>query len=155
MKTEADVERTSAMARDVVRAARGWIGTPYAHQQSCRGVGADCLGLVRGVWREIYGDDAEVPPAYSRDWAESLGQETMLEAADRHFQRIDRSVSEPGTLAVFRMRTGAIAKHAGILTSATHMVHAMEGSGASEVALGAWWRRRIVGVFRFRARGDA
>ena len=37
----------------LVAAARGWIGTPYVHQASCKGAGADCLGLVRGVWREI------------------------------------------------------------------------------------------------------
>ena len=28
-----------------------WIGTPYRHQASLKGVGCDCLGLVRGVWR--------------------------------------------------------------------------------------------------------
>jgi hypothetical protein len=31
-----------------VEIARGWIGTPYLHQASRRGAGADCLGLVRG-----------------------------------------------------------------------------------------------------------
>ena len=30
-------------ADDVVRMARAWIGTPYHHQASTRGVGADCL----------------------------------------------------------------------------------------------------------------
>ena len=36
----------------IVDLARGWIGTPYLHQASCRGIGCDCLGLVRGVWRD-------------------------------------------------------------------------------------------------------
>ena len=35
----------------IVRLARSWIGTPYHHQASVRGVGTDCIGLVRGVWR--------------------------------------------------------------------------------------------------------
>jgi NlpC/P60 family putative phage cell wall peptidase len=34
-------------------------------------VGCDCLGLIRGVWREIYGDEPEAIPAYSPDWAEA------------------------------------------------------------------------------------
>lgn len=34
-------------AADIVAAARGWIGTPYLHQASLKGVGTDCLGLVR------------------------------------------------------------------------------------------------------------
>ena len=36
---------------EIVAAARSWIGTPYRHQASLKGVGCDCLGLVRGVGR--------------------------------------------------------------------------------------------------------
>lgn len=43
----------------VVAEARGWVGTPYVHQASARGAGADCLGLVRGVWRGVFGDEPE------------------------------------------------------------------------------------------------
>ena len=72
---------------DIVAEARAWIGTPYRHQASLAGVGADCLGLVRGVWRGLNGRDAEAPPPYSRDWAEALGEETLIAAADRHLAR--------------------------------------------------------------------
>src|SRR3989338_4143365 len=48
----------------IVAAARSWIGTPYRHQASLKGAGCDCLGLVRGVWRELYGDEPEAPPPY-------------------------------------------------------------------------------------------
>jgi NlpC/P60 family putative phage cell wall peptidase len=133
----------------IVATARGWVGTPYHHQASVRGVGADCLGLVRGVWRDLYGSDAEMPPAYSRDWAEASGTETMLEAAARHLQSIRQSEAGPGDVLIFRLRPGAVAKHAAILTSATTMIHAMEGGAACEVPLSAWWRRRIAGAFRF------
>ena len=57
-------------AWQVVGAARGWIGTPYVHQASVRGAGCDCLGLLRGVWREVIGAEPETPPAYTPDWAE-------------------------------------------------------------------------------------
>ncbi len=62
---------------DIVAAGRGWIGTPYRHQASLKGVGADCLGLVRGLWRELIGPEPEVLPAYSPDWAEAGGRETL------------------------------------------------------------------------------
>ncbi len=39
-------------AARIVAAARGWIGTPYLHQASLKGVGCDCLGLLRGLYRE-------------------------------------------------------------------------------------------------------
>jgi NlpC/P60 family putative phage cell wall peptidase len=47
---------TSAYPAVVVAAARDWLGTPYHDQASVKGVGCDCLGLVRGVWREVVGD---------------------------------------------------------------------------------------------------
>jgi NlpC/P60 family putative phage cell wall peptidase len=37
----------------IVAETRAWLGTPYRHQASLKGVGCDCLGLVRGVWRAI------------------------------------------------------------------------------------------------------
>ena len=46
----------------IVEIAHGWIGTPYRHQESCKGAGTDCLGLVRGVWRDYIGPEPEVPP---------------------------------------------------------------------------------------------
>lgn len=134
---------------DVVHAARRWIGTPYHHQASLRGFGADCLGLVRGVHRDIYGDEPERPPAYSADWAETGGHETMLSAAQRHLMAVEASAAAAGDVVIFRLRPGCVAKHAAILTARDSMVHAVEGSGVVEVPLGRWWRRRIAGAFSF------
>jgi len=133
----------------VVAAARAWIGTPYHHQASAKGVGADCLGLIRGVWRDLYGEEAERPPGYSRDWGEVSGIETLIAAATRHLVPKDKSARAPGDVLVFRMRPGAVAKHAAILATPTTMVHAMEDRLAAEVPLGAWWRRRLAAVFSF------
>lgn len=134
---------------DVVRIARGWLGTPYHHQASERGVGTDCLGLARGVWRELYGCDAETPLAYTREWAEASGRETMLEAAARHLVPVAIADARPGDVLIFRLRHGLAAKHAGILTEGNRMIHAMEGVAVAEIALSPWWRRRIAAVFSF------
>ncbi|MBL8564734.1 MAG: C40 family peptidase [Hyphomicrobiaceae bacterium] len=133
----------------IVRAARGWIGTPYHHQASCKLVGTDCLGLVRGVFREIYGREAEMPPPYSADWAEALAAETLLEAASRQLLPTRDHVPQSGDVLIFRMRRGTIAKHAGVATGSQSMVHALETIGTVEVAINGWWRRRIAGIFRF------
>ena len=52
----------------VIAAARVWLGTPYHDQASLKGVGCDCLGLARGVWREVVGSEPFPIPPYSRDW---------------------------------------------------------------------------------------
>ena len=65
----------------ILQSARGWIGTPYLHQASLKGAGCDCLGLVRGVWREIYGDEPEETGPYSPDWAEATREEQLAEGS--------------------------------------------------------------------------
>lgn len=146
---EAEPALITAGAEKIVCIARSWIGTPYHHQASLKGVGTDCLGLVRGLWREVHGTDPEMPPAYSRDWAEANGRETMLEAARRHLVEIAVEDAGPGDVLIFRLRQGTVAKHAGIVATHETMIHAMEGRPVSEVPLGRWWRRRVAAAFRF------
>ncbi|GAB4283414.1 MAG: peptidase [Roseovarius sp.] len=136
----------------VVALARGWIGTPYRHQASCRGAGADCLGLVRGVWRELKGSEPAPVPAYSFDWAEAARVETLWQAAGRHFVAKPLQDEAAGDLLLFRMRAGAVAKHLGIQAEtgpAASFVHAYCGHGVVESPLSTPWRRRIVARFAF------
>jgi NlpC/P60 family putative phage cell wall peptidase len=133
----------------IIRSARSWIGTPYMHQASVKGAGCDCLGLLRGVWREVYGREPELPPPYSADWAESLGRETLAEAAGRHMQRIDPANYDAADVILFRWRDGLPAKHCAIATSVDAMIHAHDAAAVAEVGIGQWWRRHIAFAFRF------
>jgi NlpC/P60 family putative phage cell wall peptidase len=133
----------------IVAEARDWIGTPYRHQASLKGVGCDCLGLVRGVWRAVVGEEPERAPPYAPDWAEARGGEPLAEAAARHLTPIDCDQFGEGDLLLFRWRAHLPAKHAAIVTAADRIVHAHDGAAAAEVALASWWRRRIAYAFRF------
>jgi NlpC/P60 family putative phage cell wall peptidase len=135
--------------QDIVAAARGWCGTPYRHQASLRGVGADCLGLIRGVWREVMGPEPEAPPGYGPGWAEMGGGEALAQAARRHLEEIPYTDFREGDVLLFRWRTGLPAKHAGIAAPDGAMIHAQEGAAVTEIGLAPWWRRRIAFAFRF------
>ncbi|MEO1100578.1 MAG: peptidase P60 [Pseudomonadota bacterium] len=134
---------------DIVAAARRWIGTPYRHQASMRGVGADCLGLLRGVWREQCGDEPETAPPYSPDWAEILGEETLLMAARRHLVERDIGGAEAGDVLLFRMGAGCPAKHCAIRSPSDRIIHAYWGRSVVETRLSPWWQRRIAAAFSF------
>jgi NlpC/P60 family putative phage cell wall peptidase len=133
----------------VIAAARNWLGTPYHDQASVRGVGCDCLGLVRGVWRELHGPEPMPIPPYSRDWGETGIREPLAEAARQVMPELAPIAVVPGALLLFRMRTGAVAKHCGIVTEPGRFVHAYERSGVVEIPLDAAWRRRIAFLFLF------
>lgn len=136
----------------VVRAARRWIGTPYRHQASVLGAGADCLGVVRGVWRELVGSEPENLPPYARSWAEDGSGEMMLGAARRWLIAAPAGPVAPGDVLLFRVERGTVAKHCGIATGPETMVHAYDGHAVCETAIPDVWKRRLVGRFRVPAR---
>lgn len=138
----------------IVQVARGWLGTPYVHQASVKGAGTDCLGLLRGVWREVYGVEPEAVPPYSSDWDEPQRDEVLWRAAARHLQPVSLGDALVGDVILFRMRTGSVAKHLGIQSGdmPARFIHAYSGHGVIENALSAPWARRIVARFRFPER---
>lgn len=153
----------------IVAEARRWLGTPYQHQASLRGVGTDCLGLVRGIWRALYGVEAEAVPPYSPGWAEAgpgagLGAgpgagpragtvagkgETLLHAAQRHLVQIEGADLQAGDVLLFRPRMDGPVRHCAIASQTGWIIHAYWGRAVAETALTRWWRRRHVASFRF------
>lgn len=137
---------------DIVAATREWIGTPYLHQASLQGVGTDCLGLLRGVWRSVVGHEPQCVPAYTMDWSEACGTEEMLAAAFRWLVNKPLAEVALGDVIVFRMRPGFVAKHVGIVSATgpePRFIHAYTGHGVVENALTQPWARRIAGRFAF------
>ncbi|MFV0513143.1 MAG: NlpC/P60 family protein [Jhaorihella sp.] len=137
---------------EIVAAARHWIGTPYRHQAAVRGAGCDCLGLVRGVWRDLYGAEPEPVPAYSMDWSEPQREERLWAAARRHLVEMPAGALMAGDVILLRMRAGSVAKHLGIVSrggTAPRFIHAYARHGVIESPLSAPWLRRVVTRFGF------
>lgn len=143
---------TPADPSAVLEIARAWIGTPYLHQSSVQGVGCDCLGLARGIWRSLHGDEPwEVPP-YSRDWGEAGRREVLAGAARAALIEVALGDAGPGTLILFRMGTGVPAKHCGILGASVirpTLIHAYDRSGVVEETFTQAWARRAAFAFVF------
>lgn len=139
-------------AEGAVSAARTWIGTPYVHQASTRGAGTDCLGLLRGIWREVIGPEPELVPPYTPDWAEPEHREVLMQAAERWLVRKPLGEAALGDVLLFRMREGSVAKHLGIQSatgSAARFIHAYTQHGVLESPLSQPWARRIAARFSF------
>ena len=140
------------VAARIVAEARSWLGTPYRHQASLKGVGCDCLGLLRGVWRGLYGPEPEEPPPYAAGWAEA-GGDPLVAAARRHLVAVDEPlaayVPRAGDVLLFAFRAHLPARHCAIATGPDAIIHAHDGAAVAEVALSSWWRRHLAHVFRF------
>ena len=139
-------------AERAVAEARLWLGTPYVHQASCRGAGTDCLGLLRGIWRALYGREPEEVPAYTADWAEPIGDEALYHAGRRLLFLRPAASEAVGDVILFRMRAGHVAKHLGVQSetgAGARFIHAYSGHCVTESPLTAPWRRRIAARFAF------
>ena len=147
----------SGVSEQVVGEARAWIGTPYRHQASCKGAGADCLGLLRGVWRAVHGGEPERVPAYSADWSEPQGEERLWAAARRRLVSKELEDAAVGDVVLFRMRELGVAKHLGIISAlgtAPKFIHAYSGHGVVESPFSEPWARRVVARFEIPKAGS-
>jgi NlpC/P60 family putative phage cell wall peptidase len=131
---------------EISGAARAWLGTPYRHQASTLGAGCDCLGLLRGVWRSLYGVEPVVVPPYRVDGRDAA----LLAGAERWLVRAEGLVA--GRVVLFRLGRQIAPRHCGIMMSETRFVHAQERLGVVEANLTAGWRRRVAAVFEFPER---
>jgi NlpC/P60 family putative phage cell wall peptidase len=149
--TGADLDSVGADPGRVIALALSVAGTPYRHQAALAGVGCDCLGLVRLVWRGLHGHEAETPPPYAAGGEAAAGEdpEALIAAARRHLILVE--TPRPGDVLAYRWRPHQPVRHLAILTAADRMIHAQDGAGVVEVAFGPWWRRRLAAAFRFPA----
>lgn len=128
-----------------VATARLWIGTPYMTGQAVRGLGCDCVGLIRGVWSDLTGQPAPLVPGWRMDWAEARGR-PLVEAGRRYLIEADPTAPQPGQVVVLRMR-GNREAHCGIMDlprdGAAHLIHAMEDVGVVSVPFHAFAPRAV------------
>ena len=137
------------MNEKIVEIAREWLGTPYRHQMSVKGLGCDCLGLLRGVWRTYYqSDEPEQAPNYSPSWGDHRGDDPLMGVAKKYFDSV--SCLEVGDVLMFRMRPTMAVKHCAILTGPETMIHAYSRHEVREEDFSDWWQKKLVGRFRFR-----
>lgn len=134
---------------DIVQAAREWVGTPYRHRAAMRGAGCDCLGLLRGVWRDLYGGEPmAIVPNYRADWRDTRHASDLRAVAD---DLLTAAASGPqaGQIILFRLGRSVVPKHCGIALTANRFIHAQEGLGVIEANLTEGWRRRVAGLYEF------
>ncbi len=130
----------------IVSEAARWEGTPYQHQTSRCGVGADCLGFVRGVYRAVIGPEPYHVPPYRAFPSRGQG-ELLLDAAQAVLTPCDQM--KPASVLFFRFSPHFVAHHAAIVLSPQILIQALHRRGVCRIGFHPWWRRRLVAAFDF------
>jgi NlpC/P60 family putative phage cell wall peptidase len=140
----------------IVEAARSWVGTPFMHQQSLKGVGVDCVGVILGVGREL--GILEISP---EEWAPFAAYTRQPNPA-RMRKAMRRFLSESlvpacdiapvGSIGWFGWRAD-LPMHLAIVgefEGRRTMIHAFEHMGRCvENTIDDLWRRRVDSWWNF------
>lgn len=117
--------------------AAAWTGTPWHARAALRGVGADCVGLIRGILADV---SAHIitPPPYLHDW-HGTPDPLILDAGNRHLIPAD---GRAGQVVAFRIGAGPVS-HVGVRLDAERIVHVCTRRGTVETrapwhVAGAW-----------------
>lgn len=139
--------------QDVVQEALEWVGTPYHHRTALKQKGVDCIGLILGVYAQIFNEElfprSELP-IYSPDWRDATKRDNMLILARKHFKRVPKGQEQPGDVRMFRMKHDSICKHCAFQINDFEILHAYSGHKVCIGELTKVWKLRTVETFRFK-----
>lgn len=137
----------------IVTEARRWIGTPYQHQAAVRGVGADCVGLIRGV-----GFACDVLPPRPEEWAafNAYGRlpnpRRMREGMKTFLVELPAGAQRPGDIAWLAWRVD-LPMHLAILAEGLRgptIIHSFSDVGrVVEHGMTREWRDRVDSWWRY------
>ena len=109
--------------QQVVDEALTWVGTPYQHHQSCKGVGADCVGLCLGVFKAL-GCIAPgwFPQPYAQQWHIHRNEEQLVQTVESFGFAPHYGEPRPGDMLFFQY--GRVCSHTGLYVGGGNVVHA-------------------------------
>lgn len=131
--------------------ARLWLGTPWRHQACVRGVGCDCIGLIRGVAEPFLGP-VQIALDYSERWHLYRAESLMHRLFAERCEEIAPEDAAPGDVLLFGAGRGPA--HHCAYASPVGLIHCYREAGrVVEQTLTDWWRGKLRHAFRFP--GDA
>jgi cell wall-associated NlpC family hydrolase len=101
---------------DVVRVARSYLGTPYAHMGRKPGVGLDCAGVLICVGRDL----GLVPPDFDVPaYSPNPDGHSLIDWCEQHLgPRVAQEALEPGIALIVKAQVHP--QHLGILGDYAH-----------------------------------
>lgn len=127
----------------IVAEARSWLGTPYHHQAALKGIGCDCIGLLKGIYA-AFGGVVDLPADYSPSWHVHRAEERLRDGLRRYGQEVPLLSARPGDILLFGIGKGPAA-HGALLIEPEIIIHAYAEAGAviASRLTGRWlaWRR--------------
>lgn len=126
----------------MIAAARACLATPFHHQGRKPGAGLDCIGLIVVALQA-----AGFTVRDRADYGRRPDGKSLAEALIAHGAKPVETINA-GDILLFRY--DGQPQHAALATGADLMIHSFAPAGCVvETPIGAYWRRRLAGIYRF------
>lgn len=138
---------------DILLEAREWIGTPWHHAASCKGVGTDCIGLIVGIARACGIAEAREYATASeyRGYGRDPNPALLIAGCERWLAPIATDDAAPADILIMRFTDEP--QHFALVSALDPMyiIHAYaQARKVVENRVDDLWRSRIVRAYRFR-----
>lgn len=136
-------------AKEIIQEAKEWVGTPYQHQASLKGIGCDCLGLVRGIASDL----GYLPPNLNKTDPETIGYGNqpygkLVPLFVKYCQEIPLNALSEGHILIFKIKREP--QHCAIFIGNNTIIHALiTVPCVVEHEMDIDWLSKITNVFRF------
>ena len=126
----------------LVEAARKCLGTPFHHQGRQPGIGLDCIGLIVVALRA-----AGFKVNDKHDYSARPDGRSLVQALEEH-GAVRVTGIKAGRILLFRYDHQP--QHVALATGEDTMIHSFAPAGrVVETGIGAYWVRRLLGVYEF------
>jgi cell wall-associated NlpC family hydrolase len=112
---------TAALDALIVKEAMSWVGTPFVHGASVKGSGCDCLGLIKGVYENVFSCTADALPVYPETFWQDAVWHTLFLNRLHKVAGPSGTGPEAGRLLLFAKN--GILTHLGLGVDAQSMIH--------------------------------
>ena len=129
---------------EFIREARSWVRTPFRPNQSCKHVGADCIGFIAGAAANVGITLRDVRRAYPL-WADGTLEPWM----DEHLVKVYDD-PEPGDIFLMRWQRQWKPHHLAVYAGATIIQSYAGVLRVVEQPMHADWWEKLVWPYRFR-----
>lgn len=140
----------TATRAQIVTTAREWLGTPYKHQASLKGVGCDCVGLIKGLSHELKLTEYDTLGASDQkynNYSQMPDSAFMREALGRWLTPIRIQDVQDGDVLFLAWVKDP--QHLALKTDIGILHSYLQARKVVEHALDAAWAAKIIAAYRF------
>lgn len=129
-----DAAQELAERRAVIDQGLSYVGTPYHHRGTLRGVGVDCITFLLGAFQGARVLGAVELPRYPRDWHLHRDQERYMTGLLKYcVETAPASERTPKPADIVLYKFGRAFSHGVLVLEWPKAIHAYVGVGVTEV----------------------